>query len=361
MNAHIINCNENEFFSAFLPGGYIGVGIVVNGTSPQQLSRACRTSYSMYADLKTIREGDILFVHAGQRIYGAFKAIKEFREDPTTPQYFLSKNIHYYADPNNPGSGWKNNINLIPNIRYYRRMAIAHFVDKQGINLCFENGFDSNEVFELKFKNKIWSIPERWKYTDTARTVRPLMENEADEVLKILDRMNADNFNRRNIQPADLSNYVPIQLILNPNVVVDEKIVEGWFLENIGRNPNLDGMIGLFTSFGNNVPAGYLKFMDIFGYQELTTGIKKYKVVEVKKEDSIFPNDINQLLGYVDWVVENIAEGDYKLVEGIIIARNFNNDCVTFVKNFNTMGRKIRLIRFDYFPPYSNLNIKRVV
>ncbi len=361
MNAHIINCNETEFFNEFLPGGYIGVGIVVNGTSPQKLSRACRTSYSMYADLKTIREGDILFVHVGQRIYGAFKAITEFREDPATSRHFLSKNIHYFPDPNNPGSGWKNNINLIPNIGYYRRMAIAHFIDKQGINLCFENGFDSNEVFELKFKKKIWSIPERWKYADAARTVRPLMENEAFELLKILDRMNADNFNRRNIEPADLSNYVPIQFILNLNIVGDEKIVEGWFLENIGRNPNLDGMIGLFTSFGNNLPAGYLKFMDIFGYQELITGIKKYKVVEVKKEDSIFPNDINQLLGYVDWVVENIAEGDYKLVEGIIIARDFNNDCITFVENFNTMGRKIRLIQFDYSPPYSNLNIERVV
>jgi len=29
MNAHIINCNENEFFNSFLPGGYLGVGIVI--------------------------------------------------------------------------------------------------------------------------------------------------------------------------------------------------------------------------------------------------------------------------------------------------------------------------------------------
>lgn len=363
MNAHIINCDETEFFNTFLPGGYLGVGIVINGTGPQQLSNACRTSYSMYADMKTIREGDIVFVHAGQRIYGAFKAITEFMEDPTTPQQFLSKNIHYYPNRSNPDSGWQNNITTIPNIGYYRRMAIAPFTEQQR-NLCFEDGIDSNEVFELRFKRKIWSIPERWKYTDAARTVRPLMGNEALELLKILERTNADNPNRRSVTPANLSGYIPIQFILNPNVVIDEKIIEGWVLENIGRHQNLDNSLGPFTSFGNNMPAGYLKFMDIFGYQELTTGIKKYKVVELKKDDCVFPNDINQLLGYVDLVVENIAEGDYKLVEGAIIASDFNNDCVIFVNNFNAIGRgrKIRLIKFDYAPrTYNHLNITRVV
>lgn len=313
----------------------------------------------MYADMKTIRVGDIIFVHAGQKIYGAFKAETEFCEDPTTPQRFLSRNIHYYPNPNYPDSGWKHNITKVPNIGYYRRMAITHFTDKQGRNLCFEDGIDSNEVFELKLKKKIWSIPERWKYTDAARTVRPLMENEAFELIKLLDRDNADTFNRLSITPANLGSYQPIEFILDPNVVTNEKIVEGWALENIGRDQNLDNALGPFTSFGNNMPAGYLKFMDIFGYQELSMGIKKYKVVEVKVNDCIFPNDINQLLGYIDWVVENIAEGDYKVVEGAIIAKDFNRDCVAFVNNFNAIGRKIRLIKFDYVPPYNHLNITR--
>lgn len=362
MNAHIINCDENEFFSSFIPGGYLGVGIVVNGTSPQQLSNACRTSYSMYADMKTIRVNDIIFVHTGQRIYGAFKAVTEFCEDPMTPQPFLSRNIHYRPDTHNPSSGWRNNITAVPNIGYYRRMAITHFTDKQGRNLCFEDGIESNEVFELRLKKKIWSIPERWKYTDAARTVRPLMENEAIELLKILERENADKSNRLNITPADLKKYIPIEFILNTNIIINEKIIEGWILENIGRNNMLDAALGPLTSFGNNMPASYLKFMDIFGYQQLSTGNRKYKVIEVKKDNCFFPNNINQLIGYTDWVIENIAAGDYKTVEGIIIARNFNNDCINFVKNFNTTGRKIRLISFNYVPPdYNILDIVRRV
>ena len=41
MNAHIINCNEPEFSDSFLPGGYLGVALVVKSAAPQALSRAC--------------------------------------------------------------------------------------------------------------------------------------------------------------------------------------------------------------------------------------------------------------------------------------------------------------------------------
>lgn len=362
MNAHIINCKEEEFLNSFLPGGYIGVGLVLNGTTPTQLSNACRTSYSMYADMKTIRKNDIIFVHAGQKIYGAFKAVGEFCEDPTTPPHFLSKNIYYYPDPDIPHSGWKDNITVTPNLDYYRRIAITHFIDNHDENLCFENGIESNEIFELKLKKKIWSVPERWKYTDASRTVRPLMENEASELLKILERDNADNINRLEVSPADLSGYLPIEFVLNPDIVEDEKIIEGWILDNLGRNQVLDNAFGPYTSYGNNIPTGYLKFADIFGYQKLSTGIKKYKVVEVKKGDCIFPDHINQLIGYTDWVIENIADGDYKTVEGIVVAKSFNDECINFVRNFNTTGRKIRLIGFNYaLPNYDTLNISREV
>jgi len=362
MNAHIINCDENEFFNSFLQGGYLGVGLVITSTTPQGLSRACRTSYSMYADMKTIRVGDMIFVHAGQKIYGAFKAVTEFSENPRTTRHFLSKNIHYNPNPSERNSGWRNNINETIDVGYYRRIAITHFTKESGENLCFINGVDANEIFELRSKRKIWSIPERWKYGDTARTVRPFMENETLELLKIIDRENANNIERRTITPARLDSYRPIDFILNPDIVVNEKIIEGWILENIGRHDDLDNALGPLTSFGNNMPAGYLKFMDIFGYQELSTGIKKYKVIEVKTNDCVFPNDINQLLGYTDWVVENIAEGDYKIVESIMIAKDFNNDCISFVENFNTTARNIHLIKFDYVPPeYNQLNVEKII
>jgi len=362
MNAHIINCDEAAFFDLFLREGYLGVSLVIGSTTPQGLSRACRTSYSMYADMKTIRVGDIIFVHAGQKIYGAFQATTEFLENPEVPPYFLSKNIHYRPDPCRPESGWRGNITNPVDLGYYRRMGLAAFQDENGRSFCFERGVDSNEVFELKSKGRLWSIPERWKYGDASRTVRPLMENEARELLKVLDRENADSTNRRTIRGADLRTYAPIQFVLNPDIVTDEKIIEGWILQNIGRHDLLDEALGPLTSFGNNMPAGYLKFMDIFGYQELPSGLRKYKVIEVKKDDCIFPDNINQVLGYSDWVVRNIAGGDYRLVESIVIARGFSEESIKFAQNSNTMSRQMRLIKFDYGPPqHETLLISREV
>jgi hypothetical protein len=291
MNAHIINCSEEDF-EEFVKNGYIGVGVVCGGATPQQLSKVCTTSYSMYADMKTVRPGDLIFIHAKNKIYGVFEAVSEFKEDPKVPTQFLSANM-YYSSPFKPQIGWKYmGKELVPEVGKYRRVAIKHH-EANGSNLCFEEGFESTEVFELKRKNKVWSIPERWQYTDSARTVRPLLFNEATELYNLLLRENSDISTRRIITPSYLTNYREIEFILNPKITTNEKIIEGWVLSEIGRNQVLDKAIGNFTCFGNNVPIGYLKFADIIGYQDLGEGLRKYKVIEIKKDESIFPDNIN--------------------------------------------------------------------
>ncbi len=348
-------------FEEFVKNGYIGVGIVCSGTSSQQLSKVCTTSYSMYADMKAVRPGDLIFIHAKNKIYGIFEAVSEFKEDPKVPSQFLSENM-YYASSSKPQTGWKYvGKELLPQVGKYRRVAIKHH-EKNGTNFCFQEGFDSTEVFELKRKNKVWSIPERWQYTDTARTVRPLMLNEATEFNNLLLRENSDNSKRRIVTPSYLANYRDIRLILDPKITSNEKIIEGWLLSEIGRNCVLDKAIGPFTSFGNNVPIGYLKFADIIGYQELGEGLRKYKVIEVKKDESLFPDNVNQLLNYVTWLSENITH-DSKLILGVIVSKDFSPDCVAFVNNFNSVmiGQKIRLIKYSYVPPdFTSLNLEQV-
>jgi hypothetical protein len=315
----------------------------------------------MYSDMKTVRPGDLIFIHSGKKIYGVFEAVTEFLEDPSVPQELLSSNIHYNENPSRPGSGWKK-FNVLPPVRDYRRLAIKHF-EKNGVNLCFEEGFNATEVFEIKRKKEIWSVPERWKYTDAARTVRPIMLNEALNLYMLLKRENSDNTNRVSIQPMDISHYVPIRFVLNPNIVTDDKIIEGWILSEIGRNQVLNQAVGHLTCFGNNIPIGYLKFADIIGYHDLGRNTKKFKMIEIKKERSIFPDDVNQLLSYVDWVSENITH-DKKLTLGIIIANDFDRECVNFVQNFNSImiGVKIRLVKFQYSQDgYASLGLQQVV
>ena len=363
MNAHIINIpDENYFLNSCIPNGFLGVGIVVTSQTPQGLSKACATSYSMYADMKTIRVGDMIFIHAGNKIYGVFKAESEFVEDSTAPVHIYSRNIHYHPNPNVANSGWSTNFPAIPNVSDYRRISISHFVDSVCKNLCYEIGIDSTEVFDLKYHRKIFSIPERWKYTDAARTIRPLMEFEAFEILKLIEIENADNSNRLTIQPMNLQTYLLLEFILNNNIVENEKIIEGWICSQLGRNANIDSIFKEFRCFGNNIPIGYLKFIDILGYQTLPSGIKKYKIIEVKKGDCIYPDNITQLIDYINKAALNIVEGNFKLIDGYLVAKTFSQACIDFVTQFNQTGRLIRLVSFDYSPPnYNSITLTQVV
>ncbi len=365
MNAHIINCDEKSFLEYYLSNGYIGVGLPIKKTSAKGLSNACTTTYSMYADMKTVFPGDIIFIHAGNYIYGVFKAESTFKEKSSVNKMFLSPNIHYYPKPNNPNSGWKVFVgSSLPDFSIdYRQLSISHFVDDCGRNVCFEKGFYANEVFDLKRKGKIWSIPERWKYPDTARCVRPLMLLETKELIKLLDRDNSDTSKRITIIPKNLDNFLDIQLILDPNIVEDEKIIEAWLCENL-RTSVAQKIFGEIASFGNNVQMGYLQGIDIFGHCKGTLGISKYKIIEVKRGNANFPDDVQQILQYMDWVIEHLSSGNPKAAEGYMVAKSFNGDCKDYVRNHNkvNIGRRLSLIKFDYDAPrYTALKIQRII
>mgnify|MGYP000048469950 CR=1 FL=1 len=366
MNAHIINCEESQF-SNYITNGYIGVGIVIKGTSPRSLLEACRITYSMYADMKTIFPGDMIFVHAGGYIYGVFKAESTFKELRDVNPQFLSANIHYEPEPNNPNSGWKKMVGeRLENIQIppadYRRLSISHYIEN-GKNLCFKRGFLANEVFKLKRKGKIWSIPERWRYPDESRTIRPIMLTEARELIKLLEMEN-EGQNNLTISPAQLNDddFAAIDLILNPEIVKDEKIIEAWLCENLG---SLKEIFGNFTCYGNNVQIGYLQGVDIFGYVETLSGIIKYKIIEIKTEDLTFEGGrdvIKQILGYMDWVIEFLGNGAPEIVEGYIVAKSFDQRFQDFVRSYNhvNIGRQLSLVKFDYHPQDNTLTLNRL-
>lgn len=366
MNAHIINCDdERRFLNQYRVEGYVGVGIYLRKTSKRGLLDACRTTYSMYADMKAVFPGDIVFVHAGEHIYGLFRAESTFKENPDVHEMFLSPNIHYNPKPRNPSSGWQSLENgSLPSIPGdYRELSFSQFVDGSGNNLCFEKGFEAKEVFNLRRKGELWSIPERWKYPDSARTVRPLMLTEAKQLCKLLERENADTPIRMTINPRNLDRHSSIQLILNPAIAEDEKIIEAWLCENLQR-PTLQQVFGNITSFGNNVQMGYLQGIDIFGYTEDASGISKYKIIEVKIGNCSFPLDIQQTLGYMDWTIEYLRGGNAKSVEGYIVARSFDDPCRGYVKNHNkvNIGRRLSLVTFDYEAPlFRTLKVEKIL
>jgi len=356
MNYHIINCNN---ITHVLANGYIGVGMAFDDSSTRKLLNSCKINYSMFADMKTVAPGDMVFIHAGEYIYGAFAAASVFREDPNATNCFRCANIHYKVNPNIQGSGWRNLVsaNLAVPAGDIRQLSVSHFQDAHGNNLCYPNGILANEVFDLRRKGRIWSIPERWKYPDSARTIRPIMPSEAEELLKLLERENSDSDNKVTLTSKNMGGMADIDLILNPAVAEDEKIVEAWICEQL-HNGKLDHIFGNLSCFGNNVQMGYLQGIDILGLQK-SARTEKYKIIELKITPLILTNNYDvfrQVMGYMDWVMGFIVENDPRRVEGFIVAKSFDNQCAEFTENHNKVnyGRQIHLVQYLYLPPTHN-------
>ncbi len=372
MNAHIINCDKIDLFDKFKADGYLGVGFPkvevregkANVKTSGQLRNICKNAYGMFADMKRVFPGDMIFVHTEKRIYGVFKAKSHFKEDLSVDELYLSKNIHFYSVQNNQESGWQRYTNReLPQLRdYFRQVSISHFIDKDDRNICFEKGFSATEVFDLKRAGKIWSIPERWKYPDSARIVRPIMLDEAQELIKLLELQNLES-DRIEMLPKKMDQMNDIQLVLNPKIVENEKIIEAW-LNMSFKTKDLKDVFGTIDSFGNNVQVGYLKGIDIFGYRRTARGLTKYKVIEVKKDRILNGTScLEQVSTYMDWVIMHLSEGNPKLVEGYIVARDFDKETIQFVKKHNAInsGRKISLVKFSYVEPcYATIELNKI-
>ncbi len=363
MRAHIINCNP-DVFEDFVTNGYIGVGIVTpNDNSRRSKMGALQTSYSMIADMKSIRKGDLIFIHSSRKIYGVFEAETEFLENPDIPTHYKSDNLKIEK--------WES-VSSFPENTFCRQIAIKPYK-----TLCFMDGFDSTDVFKLKGEGKIWTVPARWRYTDANRAVRPLTIPEANQLIEILLRENSDTENMRDFSPKDLSIFNKINLVLEPiegfEELRGEKILEAWILDNATKTSdnaneynNIINTIGKMTYYGNNIPAFYLNFIDIFSYFQQEDKVSKYRVIELKKgflsnaNYESDKNELRQLIDYLDWVVKTKAGGDTKKVEGILIACRFSTKYKDYVKERSKIesGNRIKLIEYELSEENGNHKLK---
>jgi len=110
-------------------------------------------------------------------------------------------------------------------------------------------------------------------------------------------------------------------------------------------------------------PIDYMDKMDIFGYSYIDgyePTISKFLTIEIKK-DSADIESIDQLLKYVDWINEEYAHNDYRMIYAFLIAYDFSDEVIqylhdTAVRKF-IIGRRpanslswsnLRLIKYNF-------------
>lgn len=78
-------------------------------------------------------------------------------------------------------------------------------------------------------------------------------------------------------------------------------------------------------------PVDYMDKIDVFGYSWLRgyegEVIDGYLVAELKK-DEVGPNEVLQVMKYVDWVCKEYAGGDYSLIKAFLVGFNINIEAI---------------------------------
>jgi hypothetical protein len=326
---HIISVDNKETFEHFLHDGYIGVRLpakyykkIKKGALEKRDARfLLGTIYDIFADLKRVKIGDEIFIHVKgeQRVFGVFRAASTFLESPEIPEEFGSQNLlkEKLVGRSLPSLSEKD---------FLWQVSIKES-DKE---LYFIEGFDANEIFKLKdLCQGIWTIPERWKYEDKEKTVRPLLPEEGEKLIELLKKYNPNGPSKSHICQKSLKQFKEIKLPLAPidGYVRDEKLIEAWIMAN-ALNPevtdayeNIKGVFGDFSFIANTLRSFYIKFMDVFGYFENTKS-KEYKIIEIKTKEAL-KEHVDQLFKYVQWIAEFLCGNDLNRVKGFLVAKEF--------------------------------------
>jgi hypothetical protein len=156
----------------------------------------------------------------------------------------------------------------------------------------------------------------------------------------------------KNLQKYQISLGIQqiLQGISHSSIIPHEMAIEMGFLNQlITHEENTINHFGNWDYLSHQVPASpikpvdYMDRMDIFGYRYLSgykPTIQKYLLVEIKKEIAQ-RKDVDQLLGYVDWINKEYCHNDYSMIEAYLVASDFSDDVIERAKK---IGKRIYTI-----------------
>ena len=364
---HIVSVDNKEMFEQFSNEGYVGVRfplkyykkIKEGPLKGRDIYYLLSTIYDIFADLKRVKVADKIFVHVKgeQKIFGVFRAASTFLESPIIPKVFRSYNLlkERLVEKKLPP---------LSESDFLWQVSI-----KSDEKLYFDEGFDANEIFKLKdLCQGIWTIPERWKYEDKQKTVRPLLPEEGDKLIELLWKYNPPGPSKSHVASKNLKQFKTIGLPLVPTngYVRDEKLMEAWVMANALKPEdsdayqNIKGVFGDFSFIANTIRSFYIKFMDIFGYYE-NTNPKVYKIIETKTKEAS-KEHVDQLFKYMKWIAEFLCENDLNRVKSFLVAREFPREVSQYSKKSNYENLKLvqyslsnRRMIFQKLTPQPNL------
>ncbi|RKZ02260.1 MAG: hypothetical protein DRQ10_00345 [Candidatus Hydrothermota bacterium] len=277
------------------------------------------TNAEIVASLSVIKPGDFIFFYVKNvGIYGVWKVISHPFYDET-PIY--SDRVYPYR------------ILFEPVIREFEEPILLH------------------EILDLRDKGKIWTFDMGMF---TKKNHFPITSQEGIEILRLLLRNN----------PV----FKPVRRLKNPYRPINRRPLWKRFeFDSKGRfryeghlnawlaksfvDGELRDVFGDYFDVINYVPTSFNKIMDFFLTHVTRVDsidiLHKFTCLELKT-GTVKEKDLEQLIRYENWIARKLADGDFDMVQSILIGFDFDDSVIEFVAKRNKLEhRKVRLLKYE--------------
>lgn len=380
----LIDLCKNGYYSTILPTN-------VN------VKKWSKPKTATFADYYSMREGDYIFFFFNRKIYGVGKLINL---DSLHDCKFWA-----YKDANKPTTSTVSSA-LFEGIKLENRCLcffepvnyFPHAIDMDEALTTYPNAFKSIRVIQGRSFIKMDEEESQALYAVLEKANKILEDSPADWAPPIFDVSKQQLANQKiSTNPNDyifsieslLTTFPQYNIENSNNGIQEEMAIEAALIDYLNQGKSEE--LGRFDYVAHQVsaspakPVEYMEWMDVFGYKAsqsllersipIMFAIDQYFVFEIKRDCLKLGHQgtretkliqerksvANQLMKYVDWIANNYANGKYSMVNGVIVAKDFDNQFINYckekcIRNYNSGYRnsapatwdKIKLIKYSF-------------
>lgn len=277
------------------------------------------TNADIVGSFSAIRPGDTIFFYVtGAGIFGLWKATTSAFVDETPL--------------------WGDNTQKFP-YRVCFEPIIRHFPRPVAMS----------DLLDLRDRGLIWTFDLA---TRRRKNHNPVTEAEGKHLIRLLLRNNPVFEQARPIPepypPQDSPLLIDLSLDSNGQLRF-EGYLNAWLTRQLAEG-RLRNLIGEYRDVINFVPTSFNTVMDLFlthvTQVDSVDILHKFSCIELKTGVA-GEAELQQLLKYENWLVRKLADGDFEMIQPMLIARDFDDRVQDYVRRRRQIeDRRIRLIRY---------------
>lgn len=334
MAGYIFNLNSNEALIKCIESGVYSTRL-----SPPVNMNWKAHHEGTFADYFTMKEGDNVYFFIKRKIYGVGEITKlcDLAISMNYPNADIPTNYAYEEI--------KNEALLNNNPDNLNNRCICFFKPSP---IFFSKGVDMDDVLcsnpsSFKMLRAFWKLSFVKLPEDENKALRDiiLVRNEENFLLTQNHFRFSDAFHRElelkllNSSKYSFNHKNVLKYAKKGTAIKHEMAIEASLLAILAKHK--DTLFGRWDYLSHQVIASpfkaidYMDKMDVFGYRYIDgfDTISKYLCVEIKR-DKARPEDVEQVMKYVDWINNEYAYGNYEMIEAFLVAYKIPNEVVQY-------------------------------